>query len=65
MTRREPIDVPRERLVLVLHGLAADLAAERRRRVTLEREVGDLRSQVAELKAREVHHDAATQAEGD
>lgn len=65
MTRQEPIDVRRQRMVLALHGLAADLAAERLRRVALEREVRDLRAQLAELKAREVEHDAPAPAEND
>jgi cell division protein FtsB len=65
MTRQEPIDVLRQRTVLALHELAADLAAERRRRVALEREVRDLRSQLAELKARELEYNAPTEAKSD
>jgi hypothetical protein len=63
MTRRDVIDMRRERIVLALHELAADLAAERRRRLTLEREVQDLRSQVAALKAGELEYNAPTHAE--
>ena len=65
MTRQEAIDLRRQRVALALHELAVDLAAERRRRVALEHEVRDLRSQVAELKAREVEYSARTQAESD
>jgi hypothetical protein len=61
MRRQEPIDVVRQRVVLAVHELAADLADEQRRRVTLEREVRELRSQVAEFKAREVEHNARAQ----
>lgn len=45
--QHESIEVRRERLGLAIQQLAADLVDERRRRVRLEREVKDLRSQLA------------------
>jgi hypothetical protein len=65
MTRQESIDVLRQRVVLAMHELAADLADEQRRRLALEREVRKLRSQVAELKAREMEHDASAHPQCD
>jgi hypothetical protein len=64
MTRQEPIDVVRQRVVLAMHELAVDLAKEKRRRVVLERQVRELRTQVAEFKIREMLRNA-TQPEPD
>jgi hypothetical protein len=41
-----------------LHELAEDVVDERRRRVALEREVRELRAQLAKFKARQPEHDA-------
>jgi hypothetical protein len=65
MTRQESIDVLWQRVVLAMHERAADLAGEQRRRAALEREVRRLRSQMAEVTAREVEHNVPAQPNSD
>ena len=57
----ESVGLRRQRLGTVVRELAADLVEERRRRLTLEREVRELRTRLAayeasESSARVEHH---------
>jgi hypothetical protein len=62
---QESFESRRQRLGIVVHELAADLVAERRRRLVLEREVRELRTRLAayetsDLSAR-IEHQASSQ----